>query len=118
MRAGVPTSAATVDTAQVLRELGPALARQCEEPEALLLPQRCWPTFKPKGFQMVDTTYPQLIERAEAAELVELVGTDGVIALNGEPVVQSAFAVPNNEVEDRWFLAMNLSTRWLTRGKC
>ena len=51
---------------------------------------------------MVDTTYPQLIERAEAAELVELVGTDGVIALSGELVVQSAFAVPKNEVEGRW----------------
>ena len=62
LRAGVPATAAFVDTAEVLRAEHPVLADQCEEPSALLMPQRQWPSAKPVGFTRLDHSYASLVD--------------------------------------------------------
>ena len=57
LRAGVPDTAAVVDTAAVLRHFDPIVAEQCENPAALLLPLAEWPEKKPMGLQ---ATRPEL----------------------------------------------------------
>ncbi len=69
-RAGVPDSAAGVDTAAVLADFNPQLAEQCEEPEALLRGIETAVGSKVKPFSCLDRTYPALIQKAERAGLV------------------------------------------------
>ena len=100
-RAGVPDEAAMVDTAAALKDFHEVAALQCEEPDELLVdvPRSLDDSVRP--FAHLARTYPKLIEKAEAAGLVELVAGSELPQLDDKPVYGGAFAVPKDEKEDR-----------------
>ena len=47
-------------------------------------------------------TYPDLVDKAVAAGLQELVDLEDVPEVHGAPLWNGGFSVPKNEMEDRW----------------
>ena len=80
LRAGIPDKAATVDVYDVLKQNDPVLAEQSENPESLLLPPEHWPPRPRRPFEYLDSSYTDLIERAE-------VGAQAAHARDGPPAV-------------------------------
>jgi len=111
LRAGVPADAAVVDTAEVLRQFDPKLAEQCEEPSSLLIPSDQWPGTLPRGLKRLDRTYAALVDKAVDVNLMELGTADDVVRVGGEIAEQSGFAVPKDDLEDRWICCMEVTNK-------
>ena len=93
LRAGVPSKAACGEVASLPHDWDPRLAEQCENPDALLKDPSQWPAALVRPFAHVDRSYPDLIEKAGAVGLVDLLPQEEVLHLGGRPAHGGAFAV-------------------------
>ncbi|CAE8581762.1 unnamed protein product, partial [Polarella glacialis] len=106
LRAGVPERAAQVDTADVVRDFDPVMAKQILEPASLLLPCKLRPVKLPRPFAKLAATYPQYVKRNIAAGLQTLKPRHRIHKHRGKALWGGSFAVAKNAEEDRAISAL------------
>ena len=107
LRGGVPTTAGLVDLAALLDEDKPEYAKQVREPTALLAAPSDRPGELTRPFQLLADDYDQLVEENVKAGLQRMAPERAVFRHGGKPVINGAFAVAKNQLEDRIISACN-----------
>ena len=101
VRAGMPERAARVDTAAVLDDGSPPLARAARDPAAVLRSPLLWAEPPPPRFELLASSYPQLVAKGREARLFQLLDPEELPVVESLPVVSGAFAVVKDSKEDR-----------------
>ena len=106
LRAGVPPSAASADTAAILERVDKEMAEQVRRPGAILLPPLGRPEKLPRPFVRKDSTYPEYVRRNCKSGLQRLAKSGRVFKHRVKVSYSGAFAVPKDLTEDRAISAL------------
>ena len=101
-RAGVPEVAADVDLAGQLAAEDPEMAKMVLEPDALLLPESERQELSRQPHTHVGPDYDDFVQSTVRAGLQQLYPLKRLGRLRGRPLIGGAFAVPKDDLEDRF----------------
>ena len=101
VRGGLPSQAATVNTAEVLAADYPDLSALCLEPRHLLKEDLHFDDKPPRRFAFLAPTYDEFVRKAVEVGLQDLREEADLHKVDGELVWSGAFAVPKDAEVDR-----------------
>lgn len=106
LKAGLPPSAAVVDTTTLVAEVDEILAHQCEEPSALLLDSDEWPESLPPPFVKAGPDYETVLDTGKEIGLLEDQSLSDLVHVGDDPLLTGVFDAPKGADEERFTSVM------------